>query len=176
MTGMNIIAENITRRRKELNMTQRELAEKLDISDKTVSRWETGNQVPDALMIPKLAESLKIDIQELYGLETKKETLGEAEKHLDISEAVASFKGKVILGAAFGCVGTRVLWGNATNMEETFLFVLLIVGIAILIVAATTFKAFYRHLQDRTSYDEMVITNLSLAAFVIFLSTLLWGW
>ena len=38
---MNIIAENITRRRKELNMTQRELADKLNVSDKTVSRWET---------------------------------------------------------------------------------------------------------------------------------------
>ena len=48
---MNIIAQNITRRRKELNMTQKELAEQLNISDKTVSRWETGIQIPDAILI-----------------------------------------------------------------------------------------------------------------------------
>ena len=62
---MNIIAENITRRRKELNMTQRELAEKLNVSDKTVSRWETGKQIPDALMIPEIATFLDMGIDEL---------------------------------------------------------------------------------------------------------------
>ena len=66
---MNIIAENIARRRKELGLTQRELAEKLNISDKTLSRWETDKQVPDALMIPEIAKALDISIGELYGVE-----------------------------------------------------------------------------------------------------------
>ena len=66
---MNIIAENIARRRKELGLTQRELAEKLNISDKTLSRWETDKQVPDALMIPEIAKALDTSIGELYGLE-----------------------------------------------------------------------------------------------------------
>ncbi|MBQ5326761.1 MAG: helix-turn-helix transcriptional regulator, partial [Oscillospiraceae bacterium] len=52
---MNILAENISRRRKELKMTQKQLAEKLNISDKTVSRWETGAQIPDGLIIPDIA-------------------------------------------------------------------------------------------------------------------------
>ena len=39
---MNIIAKKIACRRKELGMTQRDLAEKLNVSDKTLSRWETG--------------------------------------------------------------------------------------------------------------------------------------
>ena len=46
---MNIIAENIAHRRKELGITQKELAEKLNVSDKTLSRWETGKQISDAL-------------------------------------------------------------------------------------------------------------------------------
>lgn len=65
---MNIIAENIARRRKKLGMTQKELAEKLDISDKTLSRWETDKQVPDALMIPEIAKALELSISELYGV------------------------------------------------------------------------------------------------------------
>ena len=70
---MNIIAERITQRRKELGMTQRELAEKLNVSDKTVSRWETGKQIPDALMIPEIAMALSMCIDELYGVGTEKE-------------------------------------------------------------------------------------------------------
>ena len=64
---MNVIAENIVRRRKELGMTQKELAEKLNISDKTLSRWETDKQVPDALMIPEIAKVLDMTIGEIYG-------------------------------------------------------------------------------------------------------------
>ena len=65
---MNIIAENIARRRKELGLTQRELAEKLNVSDKTLSRWETDKQVPDALMLPEIAKALDMSIGEIYGV------------------------------------------------------------------------------------------------------------
>ena len=65
---MNMIAENIARRRKELGLTQKELAEKLNVSDKTLSRWETDKQVPDALMIPEIAKALDMSIGEIYGV------------------------------------------------------------------------------------------------------------
>lgn len=59
------IGEFIQDRRKTQGLKQRELAEKLDISDKTVSKWETGNGMPDvSLMIP-LCEILDINVNEL---------------------------------------------------------------------------------------------------------------
>ena len=48
---MNIIAARISQRRKELGLTQKELAEKLNISDKTLSRWETGKQIPYSQLV-----------------------------------------------------------------------------------------------------------------------------
>lgn len=73
MTSMNNI---IKERRKALGITQRELADTLSISDKTVSRWESGNQIPDAILLPDLAEALNISINQLYGFkeEAKEET------------------------------------------------------------------------------------------------------
>ena len=68
---MNIIAEVISRRRKELGMTQKELSEKLNVSDKTLSRWETGKQIPDALTLLNIAEVLQLSVSEMYG---RKET------------------------------------------------------------------------------------------------------
>ena len=55
------IAEN----RKAKGMTQKELAEKLNVSDKTVSRWENGNYMPDLSMLKPLSEVLGISLNEL---------------------------------------------------------------------------------------------------------------
>ena len=66
---MNIVAAKISQRRKELGLTQKELAEKLNISDKTLSRWETGKQIPDSLTIPEIAKVLDISINEIYGVD-----------------------------------------------------------------------------------------------------------
>ena len=65
---MSMMNDIIKERRKELGLTQKELADILSISDKTVSRWESGNQIPDAILLPDLSEALKISINDLYGL------------------------------------------------------------------------------------------------------------
>lgn len=51
--------------RKEKNMTQKELADKLGISDKTVSKWETGKGLPDASLFEPICEELNISITDL---------------------------------------------------------------------------------------------------------------
>ena len=51
--------------RKEVNMTQKELAEKLGVIDKTVSRWENGYNLPDISLFEPLCEILNIDVIEL---------------------------------------------------------------------------------------------------------------
>lgn len=59
------MGEIISSLRKEKGMTQKELAEKLHITDKAVSKWERGIACPDTQTIPKLAEILDISIEEL---------------------------------------------------------------------------------------------------------------
>ena len=64
------IAEN--RRQKEL--TQKDLAEKLGISDKTISKWETGHGMPDVSVIPELCEILSVNSNELLAGEKLEST------------------------------------------------------------------------------------------------------
>ena len=59
------IGKIIAKKRKELHMTQSDLAEKLYITNKTVSRWETGKYMPDLSMIVSLAELLNLSVYEL---------------------------------------------------------------------------------------------------------------
>lgn len=57
--------ETIKRLREEIHLTQRELAEKLQISDKAVSKWETARGLPDISLLSDLAEALGVSIAEL---------------------------------------------------------------------------------------------------------------
>lgn len=63
------IGSKISATRKERGLTQRVLAEKLHVSDKTVSKWETGTHFPDIAIMEDLAAALEISVVELLGLE-----------------------------------------------------------------------------------------------------------
>lgn len=65
------IGSFISKKRREKNLTQEQLAEKLGVSHKTVSKWETGKCMPDYSIIEPLCESLEISISELIDGEEK---------------------------------------------------------------------------------------------------------
>lgn len=59
------MGEIISTLRREKGMTQRELADMLNITDKAVSKWERDIAFPDTQTIPKLAEILGVSVEEL---------------------------------------------------------------------------------------------------------------
>ncbi|MDE6903698.1 MAG: helix-turn-helix domain-containing protein [Lachnospiraceae bacterium] len=59
------IGQFIAESRRELGMTQREVAEQIGVTDKTISKWETGNRLPDASLLMDLCRVLKVDVNEL---------------------------------------------------------------------------------------------------------------
>ena len=59
------IGRFIASERKRLGFTQKQLAEKLNISDKTISKWECGNGFPDVSLLMPLCSELEITVNEL---------------------------------------------------------------------------------------------------------------
>ena len=59
------IGKFIAERRKSENLTQMQLAEKLSVTDRAISKWETGKSMPDSSIMLKLCETLKISVTEL---------------------------------------------------------------------------------------------------------------
>ncbi len=59
------IGNFIAQQRKKLGYSQKELAEKLNVTDKAVSKWETGRGVPDVSLIIEVADALQISVVEL---------------------------------------------------------------------------------------------------------------
>lgn len=60
-----ITGETIKKLREKKKLTQKELAEKLMVSDKTVSKWETGKGLPDLCILSELATALSVSVPEL---------------------------------------------------------------------------------------------------------------
>ena len=70
--------------RKEKKMTQLELANKMGVTDKAVSKWERDLSFPDVNTIPKLAEIFEISIDELMQVKTQsKENVNKKEEIVD---------------------------------------------------------------------------------------------
>ena len=59
------IGKFIVEKRKEKHMTQSELAEKLNITDRAISKWENGKAMPDSSIMLELCSELKISVNEL---------------------------------------------------------------------------------------------------------------
>ncbi len=73
------IGENIRRLRRNADITQEELAERMGVSYQSVSRWETGTTYPDMELLPSLAELFSVTVDELLGMsDEKKEQLADA--------------------------------------------------------------------------------------------------
>ena len=59
------IGKFIAQRRRDVGLTQMQLAEKLDITDRAVSKWETGRSLPDSAIMLELCDVLKITVNDL---------------------------------------------------------------------------------------------------------------
>ena len=114
--------------RKQHGMTQLELAEKMGVTDKAVSKWERDLSCPDINTIPNLAEILGVSVEEL--MQVKKEAEAPVSKVAEIMEiapkAVAMAmgvavtvltilnvldvkSGMVMLGIGLACVGISLM-------------------------------------------------------------------
>lgn len=79
-------AERLIKLRKKRGLTQEELADKLGVSGQAVSKWETGNSMPDVALLGQLAHVLGVTVDDLLGIEPEKKV--ELEEKTDVSSRV----------------------------------------------------------------------------------------
>ncbi|MBP3329762.1 MAG: helix-turn-helix transcriptional regulator [Clostridia bacterium] len=84
--------EFIAQRRKEINLSQKQLAEKLNVTDKAVSKWETGRGAPDISLLTAIADSLKVTVIELLEGEFLEKSEAQAQTEKVVIEALQKAK------------------------------------------------------------------------------------
>lgn len=136
------IGKFIADERKKKNYTQRQLAEILNISDKTISKWERGNGFPEISLLLPLCDELGITVNELLSGERLQEAdyKKKAEENMvNLVKEAQESKKKIILSAMVGilvivaAVPLFVLSG-ILEMTTWLRVVLICVGIFVIII------------------------------------------
>ena len=93
-----VIGKYISLKRKQKNLTQEQLAEKLGVSNKTISKWETSKGFPDIALIEPLAKALNIS-----KIASKKTavvfTFGETQFNYDVAKLVKEYGNRLKFSA-----------------------------------------------------------------------------
>lgn len=123
--------------RKQKNMTQKELAEKIGVTDKAVSRWETGKGFPDVSILKTLAEVLNVSVTEIVNGE--KTTLENIEERSDnaIIEALSYSKrmSKKIIGILLLIAGLGLIFYPLIYTGRSGFSILSLSGIVVTVIA-----------------------------------------
>ncbi len=107
--------------RKETGFTQEELAEKLNVSRRTVSRWETGTNMPDLDILMELSDLYEVDLREILSGERKSERMNEELKETVLQVADYSNEEKTRLLRRMHWLFVAGLIGFATFLVITLL-------------------------------------------------------
>ena len=126
------IGSFIAERRKLKSLTQAQLAEKLNITDRAVSKWERDLSCPDISSLPKLAEIFDISVDELMQVKT-----GLKEKqNSKVSEIIDTVLKAVATAAGVATVALTAL--NKLDAKSAFIFLGL--GLACLAISSLNNK------------------------------------
>lgn len=133
------IGRFIAERRKANNLTQRQLADQLSISDRTVSKWECGKGLPEVSLMLPLCEILHITVNDLLSGEKISETdyQRRAEENMkDLIRENEENKKRMMLSVV--CVTLTVISVCALLVIASFLVLPAIIRIALIVFAAVT--------------------------------------
>lgn len=133
----------IAQRRKEKNMTQADLAERLHVTDKAISRWERGKGFPDINTIEPLANVLDLSVLELMKTERNASNGCSGQDAIDIMRSAAELAAKnrkqeltatalaifttivtaaITWAAGFGNLGGVIFFGALVAVPEVCLY------------------------------------------------------
>lgn len=112
-----MLGNTITYYRKKLGITQEQLAQKLDVTNQAVSKWETDQCCPDTMLLPKLADVFGITIDQLFGREAK-QAVNDLPWANDDAFHIVMYHGHTLLGSApKGCDLTFEYEGPAKDVH-----------------------------------------------------------
>lgn len=159
----SIIASNLTKYRKNLGLTQLELAEKLNYSDKTLSKWERGESIPDIVTLKQLASIFGVSVDVLISEE------GTSTAFVRKKDKKPSTRRKIIcvnllsvalvwLVAVFIFVLLSLILKDQSKLWLSFIYAIPVSGIVLLVFSCIWGNNIYRFL-----FTSLIVWTSSLS-------------
>lgn len=163
----SIVAKNITELRLLNNMTQMELAEKLNYSDKTISKWERGESSPDIAVLVEMANIFGVTLDYLVRTENIDEAVKEnKQKQTKYNRRVISYisESVVWLIAVFAFIITSLI----TN-ETTFQWLYFVYALPIVLIVKLVFNSVWFNPRHNYYIISVLVWSILAAIHITFL-------
>lgn len=163
----NIIAKNISELRQLNNMTQLELAEKLNYSDKTISKWERAESTPDIAVLIEIAELFGVDLDYLVKADHTEKPI------VENNPQVARRNRKVIacisecgvwIAAIFAFVVTTLV-----SNKVTFQFLYFIYALPLVLIVKLIFNSIWFNPRNNYYIISFLMWSIIAAIHITFL-------
>ena len=161
----DLLAKNLAYYRKASGLTQLELAEKFNYSDKSISKWERGEGFPDVFVLKSLADFYGITIDDFYSEEHKAVTVSESQKRKRIYIRLLSVGiGWLVTILTFFMLNTLLPKDVAFKPWLTFIYGTVVMSIILLV-----WEFIYHHRFNRMIATSMVIWSTAVSLYLTFL-------
>ena len=172
------ISNLIKSKRKEKKLTQEELAQRLSVTEKAISRWETGRGTPDISLLIPLSNELGINVSELLNGEEKKNIKNNIETILEYEENSKKIKSKkpliisivLYLVVLFLFMYYLKYTYSSISVDGRYLFHLLVTVIFSLIIIFANWNLYTNYFDKKIEKDKLKrITYAILLVFYIIM-------
>lgn len=169
-----VIAKNITDLRKSMSWTQMELAQKLNYSDKAISKWERAESVPDVSVLKQIADLFEVTTDYLLTAEhTKAEDMGRSvPKHRNRNRLIIALLSAslVFLIATIVYVVLELYPANTGHHSWMVYIYALPVACVVLLV----FNSIWGRWKTNFILISSIVWSILLAVYLSFLSRDIW--
>ena len=167
-----IISKNLTMLRKEKGLTQAELAEKLNYSDKAISRWENGDTLPDVNMLYELCEFYGITLNDLISedCQSKKEAKKEYTKEMNTYKIWRS----ILSVSIVWLLVTLIFTYSLAISGSTKLWILFVWAVPVSIIAFYVYGKSFLNSFSRFILSSCVMWTIIASMFVSLFPHVFW--
>lgn len=169
-----IVSQNLLKLRKHNKLTQLELAQKLNYSDKAVSRWEKGEVLPDVETLSKISQIYGINLSDIFQPNLVVEEVSSVQE--DARKKIIQ-RNRIIVSA----LAEVLVWFVATILYVTFAFtlqkyiwIIFIWAIPVSSIVAIVFNALWGRRHWTFLLVSMLIWSLLISIYLQFLSYNIW--
>lgn len=164
------ISNNITELRKRNKLTQAEFGARINYSDKSVSKWERGDSLPDLLVLKKISDTYEVPI-EYFFYEHKKE---ENSKKLSSSFIKGNYIAISMLVAAFVYLVATVVFVYTRIYEDMNLWITFVWAVPVSLLVQMLFtRKYVKHKLD-IYFSSAFLWTLLAAVYLQFLQFNIW--
>ncbi len=161
-----IVAKNITELRLLNNMTQMELAEKLNYSDKTISKWERAESSPDIAVLVEIANLFGVSLDYLVRTENIEEAVKEnRQKETKYNRRIISYISESV--AWLIAIIAFIITSLITN-EATFQWLYFVYALPIVLIVKLVFNSIWFNPRHNYLIISALIWSILAAIYITF--------